>query len=95
MSPTKKPPRSVERIGHLFLSTEEPSKDDDAGPSRMTRPSGHLPSGQLKFSFGFKENADGGKGGGSPSDLRGGRPSLPPLTLLDFLLDDEAPDETE
>lgn len=89
MSTLKKPPRSVERIGHLFLSTEEPSKDDDAGPSRMTRP-----SGQLKFSFGSKESAEGGRGGGSQSDLWGGRSSLPSLTLLDFLLDDEAPDET-
>ena len=90
MRHSKKPPRSVERISHLFLSTQEPSKDGDVGSSRETRQ-----PGQLKLSFGSKESAVGGNRHGNPSCLSGTGLSRPPLTLLDFLVDDEAADKTE
>ena len=90
MSYSKKTPRGVERISHLFLSAQSPSSDDEVGPSRETRP-----SGQLELPIGLKEGAEGEKGLGSRSGLSGLGRSRPPLTLLDFLLDDEAADKTE
>ncbi len=90
MSSSKESPRSVERISHLFLSAQSPSRDDEVGPSRETRP-----SGQLELPIGLKEGGEEGTRLGSRSGLSGSGRSRPPLTLLDFLLDDEAADKTE
>ena len=90
MSSSKESPRSVERISHLFLSAQSPSRDDEVGPSRETRP-----SGQLELPIGLKERAEGKERRESRSGLSGSELSRSPLTLLDFLLDDEAAHETE
>ena len=81
--------RSVERVSHLFLSAQGPSRDNEVCPSRETRP-----SGQRELPIGSKEDEEAKERLGSPSGLSGPGRSRPPLTLLDFLLDDEAADKT-
>jgi len=90
MSSSTNTRRSVERISHLFLSANSPSRDDEVAPSRETRP-----SGQPELPIGLKEVAEEGKRLGSRSGSSGSGRSCPPLTLLDFLLDDKAADGTE
>jgi hypothetical protein len=84
MPSSKKQPRSVERVRHLFLSDQSPSQDDEVGPSQETRP-----PGQLEMGFELDEGAEEVRRDRHQPPSSESRRSGAPLTLLDFLLDDE------
>lgn len=80
---TRKTPRSVERLSHLFLSDNSPSSDEELSPGPVNQP-----SGQLELAFESEEKEEG-KRRCKQSGLTNPKQSRPPLSLLDFLPDDE------